>query len=63
MPKVLPVLMPLVHREMVIKENLGKGSRQGDEEMTMDEEGESKLTKLLSTLKVLRVERKAPPGK
>ena len=63
MPKVLPVLMPLVHGEMVIKENLGKGSRQGDEEMTVDEEGESKLTELSSMPKVFRVERKAPPGK
>ena len=40
-----------------IKENLGKGSRQGDEEMTADEV-ETELTKLLSTPKVQKIERK-----
>ena len=60
MSKVLPVLAPLVHGEMVIKENLGKGSRQGDEEMTVDEEGESELTELLSMPKGRK---KGPPGK
>ena len=49
MLSVILVQTPQVHRDLIIKENLGKGSRQGDEETTMDEEGESKLTELLST--------------
>jgi len=51
--------MPQVHGDLIIKENLGKGSRRGDEGMTADNEGESKLTELLSMPKVWRVERKA----
>jgi len=43
--------------------NLGKGSRQWDKETTVDEEGESKLTKLSSMPKVQRAEKKAPQGK
>jgi len=45
-----------------IKENLGKGSRQGDEDTTMDEEGESELTELSSMPKVHRAERRPHQG-
>ena len=63
MLSVILVQTPQVHRDLIIKENLGKGSRQGDEETTMDEEGESELTKLLSLPKVQRVEKKASTRK
>ena len=46
-----------------MKENVSKGVRQRDEETTMDGEGESELTELLSMFKVWRAERKAPSRK
>ena len=48
---------------MIIKENVGEGVRQRDEETTMDREGESELTELSSMPKVHRAERKAPSRK
>jgi len=62
MPTILLVLIPWVCGEMVIMENLGKGSRQGDKELTMDEEGESELTELSSMPKVHRAERRPHQG-
>jgi len=44
-----PVHTLQFHGKLVTKENLGKGSRQGDEDMTMDEDGESELMELLTT--------------
>src|SRR5882724_10638004 len=41
LPMVMPVLTPTCHSPIVIKENVGKGVRQWDEEMTADEEGNS----------------------
>jgi len=62
-PTIMLVLMPQLCGDLFIKENLGKGSSQGDEETTTDGEGESKLTKLLSMPKIWRVERKASTRK
>jgi len=46
-PMVILVQSPTGHGQMIIKENVGEGARQRDEETTADDEGESELTKLL----------------
>jgi len=46
---VIPVLIPQCHSEVIIKEKIGKGSKQWDEEMTVDKDGESELSELLTT--------------
>jgi len=43
---IILVLMPQFCRDLIIKENLGKGSKRRDEEMTTDNDGESELTEL-----------------
>src|SRR5882724_1313022 len=45
-PMVILVQSPTGHGQMIIKENVGEGARQRDEETTADNEGESELTKL-----------------
>jgi len=45
-PMVIPVQSPTGRRQMIIKENVGEGARQRDEETTVDDEGERKLTEL-----------------
>ena len=55
LPMVIPVSLPTGHRPLIIKENVGKGARQRDEE--------SELTELSSMPKVWRAERKAPSRK
>jgi len=60
---VIPVIFPTSHRLLIIKENVGEGVRQRDEETTTDGEGESELSELLSMPKVQRAERKAPSRK
>jgi len=60
---VIHVLSPTGCRLLIIKENIGKGARQRDEETTMYAEGESELTELLSMPKVQRAEKKAPSRK
>jgi len=45
-PMVIPVQSPTGCGQLIIKENVGEGARQRDEETTADDEGESKLTKL-----------------
>jgi len=49
MPTIMPVLMPTCHGPITIKENMGKGVREWDEEMTAYEEGETELSKLSTT--------------
>ena len=56
---VIPVISPTSHGLLIIKENVGKGVRQRDEETTTDREGESDLNELSSMPKVRRAERKA----
>jgi len=60
---VIPVLFPTGCRPLIVKENIGEGVRQRDEETTADREGESELTKLLSMPKFWRAEKKAPSRK
>jgi len=60
---VILALIPQLHRDIIIKENLGKGSRQGDEETTMEENGESELTKLSTTPQVPQAMRRKPVRK
>ena len=60
---VIPVQSHIECGQLVLKENVGEGVRQRDEETTMDYDGESELTKLLSMPKVRRAERKAPSRK
>jgi len=60
---VILVFSPTSCGPLIIKENVGEGVRQRDEETTMDGEGESELTELLSMFKVWRAERKAPSRK
>src|SRR5882724_2376021 len=57
-PMVIPVQSPTGCRQLIIKENVGEGARQRDEETTADDEGESELTEL-SMPQVQRA-RKAP---
>ena len=45
-PMVIPVQSPTGCRQLIIKENVGEGARQRDEETTADNEGESELTEL-----------------
>ena len=60
-PMEIPVQSPTGHGPLILKENVGEGARQRDEETTADSEGESKLTKLLMP-QVWRA-RKAPSRK
>src|SRR5882724_6006001 len=60
---VILVQSPTGHGQMIIKENVGKGVRQRDEETTMDDDGESELTELLGIPKTRRAGRKAPSRK
>src|SRR5882724_504355 len=46
-PMVILVQLPTGHGQLIIKENVGEGTRQRDEETTVDDEGESELTELL----------------
>jgi len=43
---VILVQSPTGCRQLIIKENVGEGVRQRDEETTVDDEGESELTEL-----------------
>src|SRR5882724_1416380 len=63
LPIVIPVQSPTGRGPLIFKENIGEGVRQRDEETTTDDDGESKLTELLSMPKVRRAERKAPSRK
>jgi len=54
---VILVLLPTGCILVILKENIGEGARQ------RDEEGQSKLTELSSMPKVWRAERKAPSRK
>jgi len=55
---VIPVQSPTGCGQLIIKENVGEGARQRNEETTADDEGESELTEL-SMPQVQRA-RKAP---
>src|SRR5882724_13037399 len=59
-PIVIPVLSPNRSGPIIIKENIGEGARQGDEETTADDPGESELTEQSSVPKVRRAEKKPP---
>ena len=50
-PNMIPVHIPQIRRDLVIKENLGKGTKWGENETTADEDGESELTELSTTPK------------
>ena len=54
---IVPVQTPQCQGDIIIKENLGRGSKQGYEDMTMDEEGESVLTELSNIPKAQELER------
>jgi len=45
-PMVIPVQSSTGHGQLIIKENVGEGARQRDEETTADDEGESELTEM-----------------
>src|SRR5882724_3332330 len=60
LPIVIPVLSPNRSGPIVVKENIGEGARQGDEETTADDPGESELTEQSSVPKVRRAEKKPP---
>ena len=61
-PIVILVQSPTIRGTLILKENIGEGVRQRDEETTADNDGESELTELLSMLKDWRA-RKAPSRK
>ena len=50
-PIMMPVHTPQIQGKNTIKENLAKGDSPWDEEMTADEDGESELTEISTTLK------------
>ena len=52
LPIVIPVLSPNRSGPIIVKENVGEGARQGDEETTTDDPGESELTEQSSMPKV-----------
>jgi len=49
MLSMISVHAPQFCGDLITKKNLGKGTKQGDKEMTMDEDGESELMELLTT--------------
>src|SRR5882672_3994394 len=55
-PIMMPVHTPQMQGKNTIKENLSKGDSPWDEEMAADEDGESELSEILTTLKA-KIER------